>query len=567
MKSFAAHIAALSLFLPTALSLAHATDRPTDLPSRDANGQQLNMLSVTPKIVVYKFLFTGNTAVSTSELSAISEPYLNRELTIQDLEALRQALIQRYIGKGFINSGVIIPDQKVEEGNRQAIYKRNIDKKALVNSGTIASDNKAGVVSFTVIEGGLNKVAIEGLRHYRQEYLSAKLNSEITRPLNVNNLQESLQLLQQDHRIKQINAELLPGTKPGDAELKVKINEASPFKVSTRFSNDASPSSGSYKGELILAHQNLLGFGDTLSATTALTEGAVDYGGRYSFPISLHDTTLDMYYNNSSSKVIEEQFKGLDISSNSETIGFKIRQPFLRSVTDEFALTVAGEKRHSVSKLFGEKFSFSAGEQDGESKVSVMRFSQEWTHRTPTFVGGVYSTLSVGVPVLGATTHAESPDSRFVSWIGQGMVLSRLGSTAIQGLLRTSVQLSFDRLLPLEKFPLGGLGTVRGYRSNTVVRDNGVNSTGELRIPLISNDNWPGTLQLVPFIDFGRGWDNDASSAPPKALTSAGCGLRWQWSDKVTAEVYYGYDFNKINVSNKDLQDQGVHFLVNVAWL
>ena len=540
MKSSMLKIAALVSFFPVSMALAEPTTSfAADASPGAENEQRLNMLSMTPKIMLKQIVFTGNTAVSTSELAVIAEPFLNRELATEDLESLRQALIQLYIGKGFINSGVIIPDQKV--GN--------------------------GIITFTVIEGSLNRLAIEGLKYYSQDFLAAKLNSAAARPLNVNNLQESLQLFQQDPRIKRINAELVPGSKPGDAELKVKVDEALPWKISTKFSNDASPSSGSYRGELMVAHQNLLGFGDTLSAHTALTEGALDYGGRYSFPVSLYDTTFDIYFSKSGSTVIEEQFKGLDIKSVGETIGFKIRQPFLRTSIDEFALSITGEYRSSVSKLLGEKYSFSAGEHDGKSKVSVLRFTQEWTHRTSSSVAGIYSTFNYGISVLEATTNKNLPDSRFASWIGQGILLSKIASTPVEGVVRATAQIAFDQLLPLEKFPLGGLGTVRGYRSNTIVRDNGVNSSGELRIPLFRNDNWPGTLQLVPFIDFGWGWNTDAPKSSPETITGVGGGLRWQWANLATAEAYYGYGMDKVKIGKRDLQDQGFHFQVVIDWL
>lgn len=532
-------ITLLFLMSASVLMAQPTTTSHPDISPGAENEQRLHMLSMTPKIMLKQVLFTGNTAIATEELTAVTAPYLNRELATEDLETLRQALIQLYIGNGYINSGVIIPDQKV--GN--------------------------GIITMTVIEGGLNKVEIEGLQYYNESFLSSKLNSAAARPLNVNKLQQSLQLLQQDPRIKRINAELVPGAKPGDAELKVKVGEASPWKVSTRFDNDASPSSGSYQGDLMLANQNLLGFGDTLSAHTAITEGATDYGGRYSVPVSLHDTTLDIYYYKSHSDLLEDKFDGLDIKSESDSLGVKIRQPFMYSSTDEFALSLAGEKRSSVSKMLGEKFSFSAGEDNGESKLSVLRFTQEWTHLTASSVAGLYSTFNFGLDALDATTNSDLPDGRFFSWIGQGMVLSKILSTNTHGMLRLTGQFTADQLLPLEKFPIGGMGSVRGYRVNTIVRDNGVNGSGEWRIPLFNNDNWLGTLQLVPFIDFGWGKNNDAPKSSPETITGVGGGLRWQLSNLVTAEAYYGYGLRKVHVDDEYLQDKGIHFQVTIDWL
>ncbi|MGB3650239.1 MAG: ShlB/FhaC/HecB family hemolysin secretion/activation protein, partial [Rivularia sp. (in: cyanobacteria)] len=66
--------------------------------------------------------------------------------------------------------------------------------------------------------------------------------------------------------------------------------------------------------------------------------------------------------------------------------------------------------------------------------------------------------------------------------------------------LLTSIntQLTPDSLLSLERFSIGGVDTVRGYRQNQLVSDNGVLGAVELRIPLTEN---PKNLQVNPFVE------------------------------------------------------------------
>jgi hemolysin activation/secretion protein len=59
--------------------------------------------------------------------------------------------------------------------------------------------------------------------------------------------------------------------------------------------------------------------------------------------------------------------------------------------------------------------------------------------------------------------------------------------------------------LPLEQMAIGGRFSVRGYRENTMVRDHGLIVSLEGRIPLVENRRWAEFVQLVPFVDFGRG--------------------------------------------------------------
>jgi hemolysin activation/secretion protein len=490
------------------------------------------MLSTIPRIFVKQFTFSGNTVVSSDELSTLTQPYTGKELTLERLEELRQVLIALYVQKGFVNSGVIIPDQQVREG----------------------------VVNLMVIEGKLTVLEISGLKHFRESYISSRLGKGSDNPLNLNHLQQSLQLLQQDERIRKINAELQPGMKLGEAALKVRIEEESPYKITLRLHNDAAPSTGAYRGELALADRNLLGFGDVLSADVGVTEGGFDFGAGYTVPITSHDTTFGAYYLRNENVVIEEQYKNINIQSTSETFGIKLRQPLYKTVSREIAISVAGEYRESRSWLLGHPFTFSLGEHDGVSRVSVVRFGQEFVLRDNQYMVALNSTINLGISALGSTTNHDAPDSRFFSWLGQLLLLSRIGQSPVQVMLKANAQMAADVLLPLERFGIGGMNSVRGYRSNVLVRDNGVSSSLELRIPVINNMQGLGLVQLVPFMDFGWGWNSGYGTPNPDKIYGTGGGFRWNIRNPLTLEAYYGYGLTNVHVDNKELSDRGFHF-------
>jgi hemolysin activation/secretion protein len=213
---------------------------------------------------------------------------------------------------------------------------------------------------------------------------------------------------------------------------------------------------------LNLAHQNLFGLGDILAAGFGITEGAKDYNASYLLPLNSRDTSLEIYFRKGDSTVTESQFSGLDIKSESDSYGLKLKQPLYKTFSKEFSLSLAAEARQSKTSLLGRGFSFSAGAVDGESKESVLRFSQEWLDRTPTTVFAAHSTLSLGISALGATVHDSEGDGRFFSWLGQVLLIRKLGESNSQLVLRTDVQLANDSLLSLEKFSLGGMNSVRG---------------------------------------------------------------------------------------------------------
>jgi hemolysin activation/secretion protein len=159
------------------------------------------------KVFVRKIVITGNTVFSAEELAKITQPYVNRELTSEDLEALRQAITVHYIKKGYVNSGAIIPDQKI------------------VN----------GVITLRVIEGKVTQIDVEGNKWFTDGYLQSRLALGTGPPVNIAPLQQRLQLLQQNELLERLHAELKPGIQPGESLLKVKVEERQPVKVEAGF--------------------------------------------------------------------------------------------------------------------------------------------------------------------------------------------------------------------------------------------------------------------------------------------------------------------------------------------
>lgn len=499
------------------------------------------------RVFVRKVLVTGSSVFTPEELSEITAPYENRSLTSEDLETLRTALTLRYINAGYINSGAILPDQAVREG----------------------------VITFQIVEGVLSQISVEGNKWFRESYIRDRLELGAGPPVNVNPLQERLQLLQQDNRLRAIHAELRPGVKPGEAVLKVNVDEKTPFYAWFAFNNYQSPSVGAERGLLTLAHQNLTGHGDILSLTLGRSEGLnpqIDVW--YLLPVTVHDTTLLLRYRKNDYAVIDEIFDPLDTRSESDIYEITLRRPLVRTLHHEFALALTGESLQDKTFLLGEPFSFYPGVENGESRVTALRFSQEWTYRTQREVVAARSRFSFGIDALDATTHSSHsvPDGKFLAWLGQFQWARAFKTWDMQLLFRTDAQFSNQPLLPLEQIAVGGRYTVRGYRENLLVRDQAVIASVELRIPMVQNAPWAEVLQLVPFSDYGYAKNRDLPSLDPRSIYSVGLGLRWgvplmkSPADlKLDFEFYWGYALKDVTYPDYNIQDDGIHFQIAVT--
>ena len=318
------------------------------LPRLKKSPDQDQQLSGSLRVFIRRIELIGNTVFSKEELSELTQPYKNRTITSEELQALRHELSQYYIDRGYINSGAFIPDQKIGDGN----------------------------LSIQIIEGKLSEIDVNGNEWLRSSYIDKRIARSNGLPLNTNTLQERLLLLQQDPLIKGISAELRPGMKAGESQLNIHVKEARPYQIGMEVSNVRSPSIGGFNGKVWLAHNNLTGFGDALYFAYGRTEGLDDYSASYSLPLNAYDTQLRFYYQNSRSSVVEKPFDELDIRSRSETYGVSLNQAFYKTPQQIFSMQVSFEHRRSKTFLLDEPFSFSPGvpdqgENTGESRISV----------------------------------------------------------------------------------------------------------------------------------------------------------------------------------------------------
>ena len=192
-----------------------------------------------------------------------------------------------------------------------------------------------------------------------------------------------------------------------------------------------------------------------------------------------------------------------------------------------------------------------------------LRLIFDWADRQQNQVIAVRNPFSVGLPVLGATEHGGSgvPDGQYFAWLGQFQLAHRYANFHdVQMLFRADMQLAASPLLTLEQFGVGGAQTVRGYRENQLVRDNGFVGSLEFRIPVLHSESGVSRLQFAVFGDFGASWNTDRPTPDPETLGSAGLGFRWDPTDTLHAQVYWAHPFTTIDVVGQDLQDEGISF-------
>jgi hemolysin activation/secretion protein len=512
-----------------------APTSPLQTPSNQQPPQQ-QPSPTTRKFSIKEIKVKGNTVLQTEineKIKTFQDKY-EGEYTFENLIELRTEITQLYIKNDYITSGAFIFFDSEEF--------------------------KQGIVTIQVVEGKLEGIEILGLNRLREGYVRSRLQIATKAPLNKKRLEEALQLLQIDPLLEQVDAELTAGRAPGLNILQIRLKESPAFNGGIIIANNQSPSVGSIQGSVYTSYNNPLGVGDKFMAEYGLTDGLNLYGLGYSVPVNARNGSLSLRYSNNNSKIIESDFEELGIRSDSESFSIAFRQPFMQTVEKEFGVGIGFDVRRSQTYILDDiPFSFSQGPEDGQSRVAVIRFSQDWVQRDAKKVLAARSQFSLGIDAFDATVNNSGIDGRFFSWLGQFQWVQQLSPRTLM-LARLNTQLTPDSLLSLEKLSLGGVDTVRGYRQNQLVSDNGVLASVEFRLPLSRKLQ---TVQLPPFFEIGGGWNNRAENPDPGIIASLGTGLRWQVTPDLNLSLDYGIPLIGVKDKGNSLQDNGFYFSLN----
>lgn len=104
-------------------------------------------LATAPRFLLRGVKLEANTVLDQASIDGVVDPFIGNRVTPADLEEIRRQLTLLYVNRGFINSGVVIPDQKVDKG----------------------------FVVFRAVEGRVSEVEVSGTEEFDPGYFHARL--------------------------------------------------------------------------------------------------------------------------------------------------------------------------------------------------------------------------------------------------------------------------------------------------------------------------------------------------------------------------------------------------------
>ncbi len=462
-------------------------------------------------ISLIKVEFIGNTVFSDEELEAILADYKGQSISRRLLDSIRKEIDTYYLNQGYVSSGSLFPPQEIEDG----------------------------IILIQIVEGTLEAIEIGELSSLSENYVKSRLPPE-GKPLNINQLLKSLGRLQANPLISYLDGEVIQSSF-GNNILLLNIEENDPITASLSVNNAYNRSVGNLGIIGKITHNNVFGWGESLSIGYSQTEGLRRTEGYSSFFFNNMDGRIEISFNTADIEIVEDVAEDLGIEADFTSFNVSIKQPIIYDNKQKLTLGIAFEFIDSETFVLEDlSFSFVDGLEDGLSRVSILSFTADYFRNTPGRLLILSSEFKVGLDIFDATKTDLGIDGIFWAWVGEFQYLISFDENNNKVLAtRIAAQLTPDKLLPVQQFTIGGIDSVRGYLRNLGVADNGVTGTIELQLTLVRED-W-GAIAILPFVDVGTIWNNKRETAGDSTFASTGLGIRYRLRDVFEVRADYGF--------------------------
>ena len=476
------------------------------------------------KVKIKKFIIEGNYSIAESELQDIIKEFLNKDLTLAELDATTEFITNYYIDKGLW-ARAVLPEQDINNNE----------------------------LKIKVIEAKLGKIIFQksaeskfGISEKRaQKYLNK--NQFKDKIFNINNLNKNVQRLDNLAGVN-ATASLQSGEVEGETDVIVEVNESELVSGNVKADNHGSRSSGFARSTSLVNFNGLFNLGETLTFQNVHTTGSDFYSAGLTIPIGYSGLTTtikgsEMDYD------LGTPLKSSNADGNSDSLSMTLDFPSfnLKNLTGSISLGLSNNTylNRTVSGISSEKKNFK-GNIDFNFNLSDSLF------------GGGSNSLSFSVVSgeldLGDTPSNLASDQTTANTNGNydkfTFNFSRVQSITNRNsiLFSTNGQYGGKNLDSGEQLSLGGVSGVRSFPNSEASGSHGIISKLEHRY------NFNQRIRSKIFYDFGKiqqyknaysGWNSSNTSLKNSYdLSGAGVGLDIFLGDLGDLSMVYSQKFS-----------------------
>lgn len=485
---------------PSPGSVIAPIDKPVIKPERTQAPQitrEKKSLPDTPPstktVKVNAFKFKGNTIFSDEQLHEVVASYEGKNLSITNIYFVADLVETFYRYHGYLLTSIYLPAQQI-------------------NSGTIV---------FEVIEGRLGVIKFDGdLQSYTPEFLASQIDELQTGQIIDDQSLETETLLLDDLPGLDARAVISSGKEYGTSDV-VFIGEEDRYSSVVSVNNYGRKSIGEKRVEAGFLMANPIFEGDMLNLSLIAAESSRMLYGRadYDALVNSSGTRIGLSFSTFDYEVDTEE-AGLPASLNLEGSGsgfvIRVSHPIQRTSRNNTSVTVSGRS--------------SSTEQSGtaaiptDNTISLLEVFLNWDH--------LYRDYARTSIQAGLTTNFKSREdmldtesqkaklsldvSHYQPFMDTWFITAR-----VQGVY------SPDPLVDVERFRVGGQGSVRAFPSAELAGDKGGVISLDLGKKFIVSEKIMMTPRL--FADAGKVYRNDGfglfGQPDSESLTGYGAGL------------------------------------------
>ncbi|VWX58595.1 putative activation/secretion signal peptide protein [Burkholderiales bacterium 8X] len=446
----------------------------------------------------------GAQALGDEELKSTTQPYLGRNVTLADLEALARDITARYRARGYFLAQAVVPVQTV----------------------------RGGVVEISIVEGRLGKldVLVAADAPISEQRVRGFLAGVPTgEALHAHSYERAMLLLSDQPGIR-VSSGLQEGTVPGTTDLTVEVTPADKrWSFTAEADNHGTAESGRYRVGGTVRWLSPFGIGDNLDARVLVSNDNGLTFGRLSYEAPIGTSGLRggigigrIGYE------LGGEFADLGAKGSADVLDVSLNYPLIRQRQHNLFLRLGADSKRLTDE-------FQAVEFTTRKKVRGLGIGYAWERRDDVWGGGYWASagtlyhgkLDIEDPQSASFDRGPAGHRTEGGFNKLSLQVSRLQSLLPRHALYVAFggQLASKNLDPSEKLALGGARAVRAYSSGEMLVDQGWVGNVEWR--------WSASDELTPFVfyDAARGKitrdPTPFDTANSHSLRGMGIGLSW----------------------------------------
>jgi hemolysin activation/secretion protein len=335
-------------------------------------GMTQDMVTDDPLFVkVHKVVINDSKILTEEEIRAITDPIVDRRISMEQLQAVIDQINELYAEKNFITARAILPPQ------------------------TIAN----GVVWIELVEGTVGDIVVEGNRATREDYFLERLSLQQGDLVRLYVLEKDLSYFNATNDV-QVRAEIRAGKEFGLTDVVLRAVEPTKTQVVTFVDNDGRKETGLYRLGVNAVNNSLFGIRDTVNVSATYAQGTLGIDMAYDVPVSRRGARLAVNYDRTKTTIVSGVFETVGIDGLSTNTGIRISHPILVRPQVKLSGALGWQAKQTDNYFSGVKLQSARLQTTVFSLTGqLLRNNQSWSAKQDIILG-----------------HVELPDERdFIS--------------------------------------------------------------------------------------------------------------------------------------------------------